>query len=268
MWWEKPGLISYVVSWLSPIILSQEQTMQNSSVKSFLKHNFSALSYLSLHVIVGFLLLVLSAWIFSYLAENVATNDPLVQFDSAVVNAIHANTRPTLVQLMLITSVAGNEVPLIVSLILGGYFAWKRDWDDLLLFVLVVGGAQLLDILFKNLFHRPRPLFVDPVTTAIGFSFPSGHAMGAFVFYGLLAYLLMRNNTTLLTRIMISLIFILVVGLIGFSRIYLGVHFPSDVLGGYIAGLAWLAFTTSGIHIYHTWYGIHRKKSTTATILG
>src|SRR5207244_443099 len=125
------------------------------------------------------------------------------------------------------------------------------NWPDLLLLIVAVGGAQLLISLFKVVFHRARPTFTDPVTTAQGFSFPSGHSMGAMVFFGLMAYFLIRDNEKLSIRVIIGLIFVATVLLVGFSRIYLGVHFPSDVVAGYAAGIAWLALTINNVEIYH-----------------
>src|SRR5258708_1113037 len=81
----------------------------------------------------------------------------------------------------------------------------------------------------------------------------SGHAMGEMAVYGLIAYLVISNNKTGIGRVLIAAIFALIIGLVGFSRIYLGVHYPSDVLGGYIAGLAWLALTISGVEYFRAW---------------
>lgn len=228
--------------------------MTSANLRSLLKRYFSPESYLSIHMLVGFLLLLLCAGVFVSLAEDVSTNDPIVQFDSAVVNAIHADTSPSLIPIMLWISDVGNQLPLAVTVVLVVYCFWKRRWPDLLLFVLAVGGAQLIDALSKLLFHRVRPAFANPITLATGYSFPSGHAMGAMVFYGLLAYLLIRREKLWASRVLIAVTFVLVVGLVGFSRIYLGVHYPSDVVGGYTAGLAWLALTTSGVDIFRKWH--------------
>jgi membrane-associated phospholipid phosphatase len=218
--------------------------------QSHLKHQFSPEGYLSIYLVLGILLLLLSAAAFSSLAEDVATNERIVWFDSVVVNAIHANTNPTLIQLMIVTSLAGGELPVVITVGLAVYFIWRRRGYDLALLILAEGGAELLNTLLKFSFHRLRPLFTNPIVIPIGFSFPSGHAMGSMAFYGLIAYLLMRNTRRVAERILITLIFLLIVELIGFSRIYLGVHYPSDVLGGYIAGLGWLAFTISAVDIF------------------
>ncbi len=227
--------------------------MQTTKVRSFLQRKFSPEGYLSLHIVLGFLLLLICSLAFANLAEDVVTNERIVQFDSAIVNAIHINSDPTLVQLMTLISLAGAQIPVIATIILILYFLWRRNWYELLLFVLVVGGAQIADTLFKLLFHRLRPTFPDPFSSAVGYSFPSGHAMGAMTFYGLIAYLLISNNKTVIGRVLIAAIFALIIGLVGFSRIYLGVHYPSDVLGGYIAGLAWLALTISGVEYFRAW---------------
>ncbi len=226
--------------------------MELSKLKSLIRHHFLPESYLSFQLVLGLLVLLLAAGAFAFLAEDVTTNDPIVQFDTAIVNAIHINSSPTLVQMMEIISFAGSQVPTAVTIILALYFVWRRCWNDLLLFVLAVGGAQIANLLLKILFQRLRPSFTDPTASAIGFSFPSGHAMGAMAFYGLIAYLLMRNTTALIERALIFIIFAIIVGLVGFSRIYLGVHYPSDVLGGYIAGLAWLALTITGVETYRS----------------
>ena len=158
---------------------------------------------------------------------------------------------------MNIISLAGSQLPIAITVILAVYFIARRRWYDLALLLVAVLGAELLNNIFKFSFHRLRPIFTTPVFIAIGFSFPSGHAMGSMAFYGLIAYLLIRHNPSLVQRFLVTLIFALIVGLIGFSRIYLGVHYPSDVLGGYIAGLGWLAFTISAVDLYHRW---HRRR--------
>src|SRR5260370_15586346 len=115
--------------------------MQTTKVRSFLQRKFSPEGYLSLHIVLGFMLLLICSLIFASIAEDVVTNQRIVQFDSAIVNAIHINSDPTLVQLMVLISLAGAQIPTIATVVLAIYFVWKKYWYDLLLFVLVVGGA-------------------------------------------------------------------------------------------------------------------------------
>jgi membrane-associated phospholipid phosphatase len=210
---------------------------------------------------VGIVLFLLCAGAFFALAEDVTSGEPIVQFDLAMVNAVHAHTSPTLIPIMLLISISGSQIPTLVTAILVSYFVWKRRGYDLALLVLAVGGAELVNLSTKSFFHRVRPSFTDPITSAGGFSFPSGHAMGAMVFYGWLAYWLWHDNPRTIPRVVVGAIFPVIVVLVGFSRIYLGVHYPSDVVGGYAAGLAWLALTISGMEVLRAW---HRKRQSQA----
>ncbi len=211
--------------------------------------------YLGLFVGVALVILLGSAWLFGSLAEDVTTNDSIVRFDSAVVNALHASSSPALVNLMLTISLVGNEIPQVITVGLVVLFIVRRRWIDLLLLVLAVGGAQIVNTLLKLIFNRARPVLIDPVTVGIGASFPSGHAMGALVFYGVCAYFLISRSNHWNERIIIFVIAVLVVMLVGFSRIYLGVHYPSDVLAGYSAGTVWLIGSILGVERFRWWRG-------------
>ncbi|HWQ61496.1 MAG TPA: phosphatase PAP2 family protein, partial [Negativicutes bacterium] len=110
--------------------------------------------------------------------------------------------------------------------------------------VVCLGGAALLNFLLKHLFERARPDMFT-VISVTGYSFPSGHAMVSLCFYGMVAYLLCRHLPRLAPQLLVYGLTAALVTAVGFSRIYLGVHYPSDVLGGYIAGGTWLLFCVS-----------------------
>jgi len=110
-------------------------------------------------------------------------------------------------------------------------------------------GGGLLNFTLKQAFERTRPESADPMLAASGWSFPSGHAMGTFIFCGLGAYLLLRGArswTTTVVVVMASLLWCLVMG---FSRLYLGAHFASDVVAGLAAGAVWVAICASAIEV-------------------
>jgi membrane-associated phospholipid phosphatase len=115
------------------------------------------------------------------------------------------------------------------------------------LLVVGVGGAELLDVILKLIFARPRPSLPDPLLALTSYSFPSGHAMGSMAFYGLLAYLAIQRLSTWRWRVAVVIAMVFLILLIGFSRMYLGVHYLSDVLAGYAAGFAWLVITITGV---------------------
>jgi undecaprenyl-diphosphatase len=100
-------------------------------------------------------------------------------------------------------------------------------------------GAAALDAALKFAFHRPRPVpFFG--STPSSYSFPSGHALGSFCFYGMLAAILAKHARGRTAKFCVWMIAVFLVGMIGFSRIYLGVHYPSDVIAGYCAAVVWV----------------------------
>ncbi|MFB4164649.1 phosphatase PAP2 family protein [Alteribacillus sp. JSM 102045] len=116
-------------------------------------------------------------------------------------------------------------------------FIKKRTEGVILL--LSVGGGGLLNYVLKSIYERQRPDF-ERVIEASGFSFPSGHAMNAVTFYGMLAMILFFIVQKEKMKIVVCVGFSILILLIGVSRVYLGVHYVSDILAGYLAGLAWL----------------------------
>ena len=130
------------------------------------------------------------------------------------------------------------------------YLYFRRHDRELFLgwLAAIIGGGAL-DWALKTIFHRPRPLFADPIAHGYGFSFPSGHSMGSLIGFGMLAYVLTRSQRGRDARYVIYACAALLVASIGLSRLYLGVHFPSDVLAGFAAGIMWLAACLSGVEI-------------------
>ena len=104
-----------------------------------------------------------------------------------------------------------------------------------------MGGSAVLNQLLKGLFARPRPYFEHPLLIETSYSFPSGHAMGSFVLYGMLAYFAVLALKTWRARTAVVFGAALLVLLIGLSRMYLGVHYFSDVVAGFAAGGVWLS---------------------------
>jgi undecaprenyl-diphosphatase len=116
--------------------------------------------------------------------------------------------------------------------------------------MLVVPGGTLLNVAVKHLIHRDRPLFENPIATLDTFSFPSGHTMGATLFYGLLAYFVMMSDRRWATKLVSIHLAAIIILLVGLSRIYLGLHFLSDVLGAMAAAAAWLALCVTAVETY------------------
>ena len=187
--------------------------------------------------LVSLVIAVLSILLFAWLAENVAEQHT-ASFDSSVRSAVHAHTSPALTQLMFAISfmgAGGMAASALVAFALFRHFRWRRA---ALWMVVTLAGALLLDLALKFAFHRPRPVpFFGSIPST--YSFPSGHALFSFCFYGVLAGLLAGRARSTSVRVLIWLVAALLVLAIGLSRIYLGVHYPSDIIAGYLAGTIW-----------------------------
>lgn len=116
----------------------------------------------------------------------------------------------------------------------------KRDLRAVYLFLIANGGGLAFNLLLKVILQRDRPS-VNADIGAVGYSLPSGHAMGAMIFYGFMAYLIIRSQRDKMLKLSLTSLMILFVALIGVSRVYLNAHYASDVLAGFIAGSFWLS---------------------------
>jgi len=170
----------------------------------------------------------------------------LRHLDLDTANSLHRfdEHHPTFVTAMKVISNIGASLTWIVVLTLVGLWLLYRRFYRLVFFLAVTAiGSSLLNELIKTAVDRARPTFLDPVATATGKSFPSGHTQSAIVGYGILVLIFSpaftRWRTTVLTPAVIMVL------LIGFSRIALGVHYLSDVVGALVIGLAWLLAMTA-----------------------
>ncbi|WP_177563659.1 phosphatase PAP2 family protein [Phascolarctobacterium sp.] len=150
-------------------------------------------------------------------------------------------TPPLTVEVMLVTASGSTSFYFFASLLVCGWYLYSKQRDRLYMYVVCLAGGGILNQVLKRIFERVRP-DIFPVIAESGYSFPSGHAMGAICFYGILAYfagLGLKNRTMRWLLMAAAGAYILLIGL---SRVYLGVHYPTDILAGYTAGATWLFF--------------------------
>jgi undecaprenyl-diphosphatase len=138
-----------------------------------------------------------------------------------------------------VTALGGTAVLVVVSLVAVGYLALLHRFGAATLVVVASAGGGLLSVALKQVFARTRPAIVPHLVFVKGHSFPSGHSMAAAVIYLTLGALLARFAARRRVRIYIIGISLVLTLLVGITRVYLGVHYPSDVLAGWAAGLAW-----------------------------
>jgi undecaprenyl-diphosphatase len=184
-------------------------------------------------------LLIAAAWLFIGTLEDVATGDPLVRADQAVYQALQTlRTAPGDAVLIAITELGDTFVITAMTVTILLFLAWKRAWRAAAFWLIAVVGASLLNTAVKVALHRARP--VDLAYTGWGaFSFPSGHSTTNAVLYGALILLIAREPRAR-SWLMVALAPVLLVALIAFSRLYLGAHWLSDVIGGLAFSATWL----------------------------
>lgn len=131
-------------------------------------------------------------------------------------------------------------------------FAFKKWRTGLWYGFTVLLGALFLNSAIKEFYTRARPSQIEPLVEIGGYSFPSGHSMGSIIVYGGILFIVLRSFRFVYFEKIIFAIFFLIIGMIGISRIYLGVHFPSDVIGGFSLGLSWLSFSIASGGLKYT----------------
>ncbi|HKZ34911.1 MAG TPA: phosphatase PAP2 family protein, partial [Patescibacteria group bacterium] len=192
---------------------------------------------LFLEIMGGILLSIISLFTFIDLAKDVFEKD-VVFYDQLLSHLVYSFRHPALTKVMLFITELGSEYVLIVAALIGILLVWKKHQREATFLSLVLIMGFILNLLLKTLFQLPRP-DIDPLILETSYSFPSGHAMNSFVFYAILAYFTYHFSRSTMLSITTGAFAVLLITLIGFSRIYLGVHYPSDVLAGFIAGFWW-----------------------------
>ena len=191
--------------------------------------------YLTVSLILSLGLLFL----FSRLAGAFLTKE-IDSFDLAAADFIQQNHSVAVINLMVgITTLGAPLIMILVALSVLVFLVAKKQhfWDGTMALV-ALSGSWIANEVLKRVFQRRRPEL--GLVVAVGFSFPSGHAMVSISFYGMLAYLVWINVASKRLRSFFAFCFAVLILAIGISRIYLGVHYPSDVLAGFAAGGVWL----------------------------
>lgn len=233
---------------------------RSSPLAAFVRARLSPEDYLGLHLSVGALVLMLAVFVFAQIAEDVMMAERITRLDVQVSNWFHANATPLGTRFMLgVTHLHSTTGILSLSAALALYWGRRKAWDWVVTLLVSVPVGMLLNMVLKDIFQRARPAFEHPVLTLGSYSFPSGHAAAATLFYGVVAAWLICRPGSWLGRVAIALLATSMVALVGLSRVYLGAHYPSDVLAAMAASSAWLAFSLTAAG---TWRRRMRKSRT------
>lgn len=232
------GLIHdpYVKAWLE----------RHPAFIAFLQRRVSLENFqgLPLTLLVGAMLYTIV--LFTEIVQDYIVSDPLIALDVRLANLFAILRTPQLIHFFYSVTLLGSEmIVILIALAVTGLLWYERKRLSILVLWLSVLGSSVLTTLGKLLFHRPRPSEIIAVLTEKSYSFPSGHATAAVALYGFLAYLVIREHSS--WRVKVSAFFgaLVLIFLIDLSRLYLGVHYVSDVLAGNTLAFGVLLFAIS-----------------------
>jgi membrane-associated phospholipid phosphatase len=211
-----------------------------SKARGFIKDRFRVGKWRGPGLTVGVACFALSILFFAAIVDSLSEKGTLFHLDLKINTSVIRQANPGLTQsLETITSLGNIFLVVLVAVIVGVILFIRKNWWRLLaLFLGVAIGQAVLNIL-KVIFQRPRP---KTDMYVFSYSFPSGHVFSATVIYGFCIYLAFRFIDNAMVKWVVSALLVILILLIGFSRIYLGVHWLSDTLAGYATGFAWLLF--------------------------
>ena len=186
----------------------------------------------------------IAAIVFLLIAADVAYEGGLTSFDFRLNRWLHSHGTPGAITFFLwISWLHSNPIIMFATVATAGYL-WFRHWRRWapMLGISVFGG-MLLNLGLKLLFARARPHFDDPIVILKTFSFPSGHTLTATVFYGALCVFALSRIRNWKPRALVLVLSAVMIALVGFSRMYLGAHYLTDVIGAIVEGLMWVALS-------------------------
>jgi undecaprenyl-diphosphatase len=217
-----------------------------------MKDKRQAKGFLGLYLVAGLLIVLGMTLTLGEIAEDVRNGEPLTVADVQLSNWLHMHgSAAVTTSMLLVTSFGSTVVISCLAVLFGLYLLWRRQPYWLTAMVLSVFGGMGVNKLLKFVVHRARPHFNDPILSLTSYSFPSGHTMMATVFYGVLAAFLISKTPRWPWRVLIVALAGCLILLVGFSRIYLGAHYLSDVLAALAEGLAWLSLCLTAV--YSVW---------------
>lgn len=186
---------------------------------------------------------------FSYVTIEIQKTT-ITNFDNKVITYVQSYVNPKLTSIIgVLTEIGSVKIVVIFVFVLGAILFFKKR---IALSIFVIGASTaggVFNLLLKSIIQRERPDILR-IVEASGYSFPSGHSMGSIIFYGSLAFVIIYFSKSKLTKLLTIVVTTLLVLFIGVSRIYLGVHYPTDVVAGFAFGSAWLLICITTFRYY------------------
>ena len=207
---------------------------------------------LAKYPMIGLIMFLTGCLIFAALAVNFFANGPLLTWDNTIANtlpAIGLKSPPYIKTIMDTGFYVGDYLVIALVILLDIYFLYKRYWQEFVMVTFGFAGSTLLFYILSNLIARHRPLTQIWIIEKIP-GFPSGHAVAVVVFYGLLAYFLVPKMPSVFWKVVVIVATLLIIGFVGFTRIFTGGHYLTDVLAGYAVGIAWAGLFYTLVELY------------------
>jgi membrane-associated phospholipid phosphatase len=217
--------------------------------------------------IIGLMMFIIGSLIFIIIAYNLINQGPLIQWDLPLAQWFYAlglNSSPLMINIMVAGYYIGLQGVVVIAVLLALYFLYKRFWRELVMVVVSFGGGGLLFLSLSHIFMRPRPFLLFDKIIWAGTpnipGFPSGHTLNIIICFGFLVYLLVPKIKSYLGNVLVVLIALLVILFVGFSRLYIGDHYLTDVIAGYAVGIAWFGLSLTSIELLFKKYNLRKEK--------
>jgi undecaprenyl-diphosphatase len=214
---------------------------------------------LGLHLKIGLPVMLVATLTFLAIASQIGGQDWLNTFDHAFSVSLHAHSsRSGFVVFSRVSQLGSPAILGIVLIAAAISLRLFREWALLAGLITAVLSGLVSDFSLKHVFQRVGPRLHNPWIAEAGWSFPSGHAIASVVVYGFVAYMLLLVLKRQSQRVIVITGFVTMVIAIGFSRIYIGAHYFSDILAGYVVGVAWLTACVTGCELARNGRSIFR----------
>lgn len=242
------GLVwRFIASILRGLRALLERFAPRLSMPSVLARTFSIGRYLGVQALISIAVCIAAFAAFFGIADEIGVDEDLAQFDTALTESLSIHvSQSTLAFFSQITRLGDSVFLISLGAVVAAVFLWRRRWLHATAWIVATTLGGALNWVLKAMFERSRPVHEYAVATATGWSFPSGHASGAMLVYGLLGYFVVRH-TPAAWHIPAALVAVALVVFVGFSRVILQVHYFSDVLAGYAFAGAWVAMWVAGL---------------------
>jgi membrane-associated phospholipid phosphatase len=189
-------------------------------------------------------------FLFLAVVQDLIATDPLVQSDLRVMSLLQGLRSPAFDQVMVFVTFLGNwQLVFSGAALVAIYLSFSARWASIAALAVSLAGGEALVWATRYLLARPRPDLANALVVAQGPSFPSGHAFVAFSFYGLAAWLVIERTTTRWGKLLVAVLALVGIATLGFSRVFIGVHWPSDVLASFALGACWLTLIVTALNI-------------------